>query len=141
VEKVIKTMELEGLGPSKFSAFSGNSSDLYLYLSLSLAKWLNKFSKRIMSANFDFGIRSRIPPMNGSGSTVDGSGGSSLSAVNNTYLHYYATNGSGNLSTEYDARLQLRYSVFWMVVISIAYAAVFAVGIAGNAMVVSVRTL
>jgi hypothetical protein len=85
-----------------------------------------------MSANFGFGIGSRFPPMNGS--TVDSDGGSSLSAVNNTDLPYH---GSGNISTEYVASLQLRHSVFWTIVISIAYAAVFAVGIAGNAIVVS----
>jgi hypothetical protein len=66
--------------------------------------------------------------------------GESLYAVNNTDLPHYATDGSGNLSTEYHANLQLRHSVFWTIVIFLAYAAVFIVGIVGNASVISVIT-
>jgi hypothetical protein len=107
-----------------------------------------------MSANFDFGLRSSfnwdpsIPDQDSltlsiftlmNGSTADG-GGESL-FYENTDLPYHGTNGSGNFSTEYNNTLQLRHSLFWTVVIIFAYVVVFAVGIVGNAMVISVLTM
>jgi hypothetical protein len=107
-----------------------------------------------MSANFDFGLRSpfnwdsSIPDQDSltlsiftlmNGSTTDGGGESLFYA--NTDLPYHATNGSGNFSTEYNNTLQLRHSLFWTVVIIFAYVVVFAVGIVGNAMVISVLTM
>jgi hypothetical protein len=89
-----------------------------------------------MPANFDIETDSKSTLVNGS--TMDRGGESSSIAD----FPYYVTNGSTNFSTEYDAKLQLRHSVFWTVLILIilAYVAVFAVGIAANAVVVCVIT-
>jgi hypothetical protein len=94
-------------------------------------------NKHQVSANVDCEISLRFTLRNGS---TMGGVGESLYAVNNTDLPHYATDGSGNLSTEYHANLQLRHSVFWTVVIILAYAAVFIVGIVGNAIVICAIT-